>query len=115
MRACTEFSSIYLYRDVIDFRKSINGLVALVEGELSRSAFEPALYLFCNKQRDKLKMLYWDNTGFALWYKRLERDRFKWPKALEEQSLMLTAVEVHRLLAGYDVIGHRQLHYSSRY
>ena len=46
MRACSEFSSIYLYRDAIDFRKSINGLVALVEGELSCSAFEPALYLF---------------------------------------------------------------------
>ena len=42
MRACSEFSSIYLYRDAIDFRKSINGLVAPVEGELSRSAFEPA-------------------------------------------------------------------------
>jgi transposase len=115
MRACTEFSSIYLYRDAIDFRKSINGLVALVEGELSSSAFEPALYLFCNKQRDKLKMLYWDNTGFALWYKRLERDRFKWPKGLADKSLMLTAADVYRLLAGYDVIGHTQLKYITHY
>jgi transposase len=115
MRACTEFSSIYLYRDAIDFRKSINGLVALVEGELCRCAFEPALYLFCNKRRDKLKMLYWDNTGFALWYKRLERDRFKWPKAVTDKSLILTDTDVYRLLAGYDVIGHRQLNYASHY
>jgi transposase len=115
MRACSDFSSIYLYRDAIDFRKSINGLVALVEGELCRSAFEPALYLFCNKQRDKLKMLYWDNTGFALWYKRLERDRFKWPKALADKSLMLTDTDAHRLLAGYDVMGHAHLHFSTYY
>lgn len=73
-------TEIYLYGTDVDFQKSINGLVLLVEQELKRSAFEPALFVFCNRGRDKIKALYWDRTGFALWYKRLERHLFKWPK-----------------------------------
>lgn len=115
MRACIDFSAIYLYRDPVDFRKSINGLVVLVEQELCRSAFDSALYLFCNKSRDKLKMLYWDNTGFALWYKRLEQQHFKWPKKSGETEIQLTAAELNRLLSGYDIVGHSPLKYSSSY
>jgi len=115
MRACSDFSAIYVYRDPVDFRKSINGLVVLVEQELCRSAFDSALYLFCNKNRDKLKMLYWDNTGFALWYKRLEKQHFKWPKQIDRTEMALTASELHRLLSGYDVVGHTALHYSASY
>jgi len=70
---------VYLHRQFVDFRKSINGLAALVESELALSAMSGALFVFCNKGRDKLKILYWDRTGFALWYKRLEKDKFKWP------------------------------------
>lgn len=106
---------IYLYCDAVDFRKSINGLVLVVEQELERSAFEPALFLFCNKARDKLKMLYWDRTGFALWYKRLEKDRFKWPKNVQAAELRLDEQQLHWLLAGYDVIGHQPLKYVSNH
>ncbi|WP_139310411.1 IS66 family insertion sequence element accessory protein TnpB, partial [Photobacterium proteolyticum] len=73
--------AIYLYREFVDFRKSINGLAALVESETDLSLDSGALFLFTNKQRDKMKVLYWDNTGFALWYKRLEKDKFKWPSS----------------------------------
>jgi transposase len=79
MRCFVDPPAIFLYKDAIDFRKSINGLVVVIEQELERSAFDPALYVFCNRPRDKLKILYWDNTGFALWYNRLEKARFKWP------------------------------------
>lgn len=75
MRCFVDPPAIFLYKDAIDFRKSINGLIVVIEQELERSAFEPALYVFCNRARDKLKILYWDNTGFALWYKRLEKAR----------------------------------------
>ncbi|MGP9497014.1 IS66 family insertion sequence element accessory protein TnpB, partial [Pseudoalteromonas sp. AOP7-A1-14] len=54
--------------DAVDFRKSINGLAALVEAELELPVLSGALFVFCNKGRDKLKLLYWDSTGFALWY-----------------------------------------------
>ncbi len=70
-------TNIYLYCQTVDFRKSINGLVLVIEQELGLNAFDPTLYVFGNKARDKIKCLYWDSTGFALWYKRLEKQRFK--------------------------------------
>ncbi|HCA10316.1 MAG TPA: hypothetical protein DEO66_01080, partial [Marinobacter adhaerens] len=73
MRMFVEPSDIYLYLDNVDFRKSINGLIVVVEQQMELNPFRDALFVFCNKKRDKLKVLYWDKTGFALWYKRLDR------------------------------------------
>ncbi|WP_131691557.1 IS66 family insertion sequence element accessory protein TnpB [Pseudoalteromonas sp. DL-6] len=67
-----------------------------------------ALFVFCNKGRDKLKLLYWDNTGFALWYKRLNKHKFKCPK-LMLPTMTLTEQQLHWLLAGYDVIDHSKI------
>ena len=60
--------AVFLYRDFVDFRKSINGLATIVEQQMERSPLSGSVFVFCNKGRDKLKVLYWDNTGFALWY-----------------------------------------------
>ncbi|NYR11321.1 IS66 family insertion sequence element accessory protein TnpB [Pseudoalteromonas sp. MIP2626] len=79
MKMFVEPSEVFLHRDFVDFRKSINGLVSIVEDELVRDAYTGTLFVFCNKAKDKLKILYWDKTGFALWYKRLEKQKFKWP------------------------------------
>ncbi len=104
---------VFLYRDVVDFRKSINGLVGIVEDELEYDAYTGALFVFCNKARDKLKILYWDKTGFALWYKRLEKQKFKWPRKVSNQVFKLTEQQLAWLLSGYDVVGHDPLHYES--
>ena len=56
----------YLYLEPVDMRKSINGLAALVENELALSPMMEALFVFCNRGRDKIKLLYWDNTSFAM-------------------------------------------------
>jgi transposase len=77
MRMFFEPDDIYLHLEHVDFRKSINGLLGIIESELTLNAFSGALFIFCNKKQDKLKLLYWDKTGFALWYKRLEKQRFK--------------------------------------
>ncbi|PQJ55606.1 transposase [Vibrio jasicida] len=58
--------NIYLYRQTVDFRKSINGLVATIESDTNLGLSSGALFLFINKQRDKVKVLYWDCSGFAL-------------------------------------------------
>ena len=113
MRCFVDPPEIYLYKDVIDFRKSINGLVMIVEQGLERSAFDPALYIFCNRTRDKLKILYWDNTGFALWYKRLEKAKFKWPEKITSASLILDEQQLHWLLSGYDIIGHQPVFFEN--
>ncbi|MGF1731236.1 IS66 family insertion sequence element accessory protein TnpB [Photobacterium kasasachensis] len=99
--------AIYLYREFVDFRKSINGLAALVESDLSLDS--GALFLFTNKQRDKMKVLYWDKTGFALWYKRLEKDKFKWPSREQHQVFTLSSEEFERLLSGFTIIGHKSI------
>jgi transposase len=63
-------SRIYLYRQFVDFRKSINVLSVIIESEIDLPIMSDALFIFCNRTKDKLKILYWDKTGFALWSKR---------------------------------------------
>ena len=109
--------AVYLYRPAIDFRKSIDGLSALVEQELGLNLFGDALYLFINRRRDKLKALYWHRNGFCLWYKRLEAERFAWPAAEASQpTCTLTMKELEWLLEGFDLWAakpHKALHYQS--
>ena len=109
----TDIPQVYLHRYFVDFRKSINGLSALVEMELESPVMSGALFVFCNKGRDKLKVLYWDKTGFALWYKRLEQDKFKWPTKVDEPVMNLTPEQFQWLLSGFDVIGHKEVSYGS--
>ena len=90
MKGLINAPAIYLYRESVDFRKSINGLAALVESETNLPLDTGALFLFTNKQRDKMKVLYWDKTGFALWYKRLEKAKFKWPSQEQNQVANLS-------------------------
>lgn len=100
---------IYLYRDVVDFRKSINGLAAIVASETDLDFSSGALFLFTNKQKDKIKILYWDKTGFALWYKRLEKDKFKWPSREKNDVFSLTKNQYDNLLSGIQIIGHQPM------
>jgi transposase len=106
--------AVYLHREPVDFRKSINGLAVIVEAEMGLAPLSGALYVFCNRQRDKLKLLYWDASGFALWYKRLEQEKFKWPRRVEQDVIELSEQQLHWLLGGYDITRlqpHRTLHY----
>ena len=96
-------TEIYLHRDVVDFRKSINGLMVVVEDEMKHSPFNGALFVFCNRSRDKIKALYWDETGFCLWYKRLEKDKFKWPRKSSQSTQSLSEKQWNWLLSGLDL------------
>lgn len=70
---------VYLACGPTDLRKSIDGLAVLVKEAFELDPFAPNLFVFCNRQRDKLKILYWDHNGFWLYYRRLEQGRFQWP------------------------------------
>ena len=109
MKMFVDVPSVYLCRQFVDFRKSINGLAAIVEAELELSVLSGTVFVFCNKGRDKLKLLYWDRTGFALWYKRLDKDKFKWPSKLTEPTMALSEQQLHWLLSGFDVVGHHKI------
>ncbi len=112
MRMFVDPGAIYLHRDVVDFRKSINGLVTIVEQEMNLSPFSEALFVFCNRNRDRMKVLYWDRTGFCLWYKRLEKEKFKWPRQQPQSVMTLNEAQWEWLLSGYDVVRHQTLSYA---
>ena len=108
---------IYLYRDPVDFRKSFRGLAAIVEMELGHNLFEGALYAFTNRRRDKIKLLYWEDNGFVLYYKSLAEEKFHWPGG-EDELVSLTGQQINWLLDGYDLAamkGHKKLHYDATF
>lgn len=111
-----QIEQVYLCRDPTDFRKSINGLSVLVEQELELNPFANALYVFVNRQRNKIKVLYWHRNGFCLWLKRLESDKFAWPRDAEAATQTIDIQQFEWLLEGFDLWRnepHKTLHYSS--
>lgn len=93
--------TVYLACGYTDLRKSIDGLVMIVQNQFKLDPFDKALFVFCNKQMDKLKILHFDE-GFWLYYYRLEAKRFKWP-ATTEDALKVNIEELRWLLKGYEV------------
>ena len=103
MRMFVDVPAVYLHRAPVDFRQSINGLSSIVEGAMQLAPFSGAVFVFCNRRRDKLKILYWDRSGFALWYKRLEEAKFHWPRRWPDAVITLCEAQLDWLLAGYDI------------
>ncbi|PID64762.1 MAG: IS66 family insertion sequence hypothetical protein [Gammaproteobacteria bacterium] len=93
---------VYLHREPVDFRKAINGLAVIVADSMALDVYSEALFVFCNKKRTQLKVLYWDNTGFALWQKRLEKDKFRWPRKAVNETLVIDHEQWQWLLRGVD-------------
>lgn len=92
---------VHLALGSTDMRKSINGLSMLVEERFRDDPFSGHLFVFCNRRRDIIKVLYWDLNGYCLWQKRLERDRFRWPES-EGEVLSMDVREFKWLLDGLD-------------
>ncbi len=114
MRPSVDLPEVYLCRSPVDFRKGIQGLAVLVEHALGLDPFAESLYVFTNRRGDAVKCLYWERNGFCLWHKKLERERFKWPRDLEGAVISLTGQQLNWLLDGYD-IGQLQPHKALNY
>ena len=107
---------IFLSREPTDMRKGHDGLAALVQGVLAKDLYSGHLFVFLSKRRDRVKVLTWDRGGLVLWYKRLEKDRFSWPREANEQAVTLTGKELNWLLDGIDLFRlrpHENLSYLS--
>lgn len=76
--------TVYLACGATDMRKEIDGLAGLVEQHFKLDPFSRAMFVFCSKDKSKIKILQWDKNGFWLYYKRLERGRFRWPQNADE-------------------------------
>lgn len=100
---------VFLAPGVTDMRKSFDTLAALVAETIGSDPLSGHLFGFCNRKRDRMKILYWDRSGYCLISKRLERGRFAWPKASEgEEAVEMTPEEVARLFGGVDVVRARK-------
>ena len=96
---------VYLACGHTDMRKSINGLCAIVQGSFGLDPFSTAIFVFCNRARDRLKILEWDSDGFWLYFKRLEKGHFRWTSLdVNESTMTLTAEEFSHLLGSSKVI-----------
>lgn len=91
---------VFLACGQTDMRKSINGLASIVESSFKLNPFDGAIFVFCNRSRDRIKILEWDSDGFWLYFKRLEKGHFRWPASGTEQTLTLTGEELSILLGG---------------
>lgn len=103
VRSPSTFKGVFLHRDPVDMRKAINGLGILVEEAGMGNLMGPNLFVFTGKRRDVIKVLYFDKSGFCLWQKRLEREKFPWPKKSDVENIELSTEQFAWLLDGYDV------------
>ena len=85
MLAITGGVRIYLWKGVTDMRKSYDTLAALVMNHMKADPYDGSLYVFCNRQRNRMKILYWDRDGYAMWCKRLEKGTFPFPRGSGEK------------------------------
>ena len=95
---------IYLARGATDMRKSIDGLSAMTSQVLEQDPFSGHLFVFCNRRRDRIKILYWEQSGFWLLHKRLEKGTFAWPLPAnsDAKQIELPAADLAALLGGLD-------------
>lgn len=92
---------IFIRPGVTDMRKSIYTLGYLVKSEMGLDLTSDSIFIFCNKRKDTMKILYWDGNGFCLWIKKLEKDRFPFPQS-EENAKELSREKFLWLLRGID-------------
>lgn len=93
---------MFLCLEPADMRRGFDGLARMAEEICHGDPFSGHLFVFCNRRRDRVKVLYWDRDGYALWYKRLEEGTFRFPLS-EGGSCEMTAEELWALLSGIDL------------
>jgi transposase len=100
---------IFLCLGATDMRKSFDSLAAIVEEQLRLDPLSGHLFVFRSRRGDRVKLLYWEESGYALWYKRLEVGTFRFPAAAADQnSLSISAADLAMLLDGVDLASVRR-------
>lgn len=99
---------VWLAPGITDMRRSIDGLALVAQRVIGQDPMQPALFVFCGRRRDRIKVLYWDVSGFWLLYRRLESGRFNWP-ATGAQAMCIDRRQFAWLLDGLS-IEQRQAH-----
>ena len=100
----------FLYRGSADMRCTFNGLSNIVRGEIQQSPLSGDLFIFFNKRRDQVKLLIWDNDGYLIYHKRLEKGSFEVPKVQDESEALVSAEQLQLILQGIELksVQHRK-------
>lgn len=101
MKSFDFFDNIYFYSEPVDFRMGAQKLFSFAENELLE-VYKKSLFVFRGRSRNKIKMIYWDGTGIAMWQKILSEDKFFWPKS-ENLKIDITKEEIDLLLKGVNL------------
>ncbi len=102
---------IFLARGPVDMRKSFHGLIGLTEAVLQQDPLSGHLFVFINRRRDRIKVLYWGGTGFCIWYQHLEKGGFQLPTAADAEGrerFEISASQLSLILNGIDLCSARQ-------
>lgn len=95
-------AKIYVYTEHVDMRRSIDGLVVMLADTYKLNPQTGDLYIFTNKSKNKIKLLFWDRNGFVLYYKKLERGRFNYSRYIQDQTILISTKQLQALLMGLD-------------
>lgn len=101
-------SQIYLSTEPTDMRNGVDGLAALVARQFDESVYSGAMFAFLSRRRDRAKIVWWSHGGFVVYYKRLERGRFRRPEPGPDGRVHLSPGELQALLEGIDLRGARR-------
>lgn len=111
MLSVSSQTRVFLARDPVDMPKSFHGLIGLTESVLEQDPLSGHLFVFINRRRDRIKLLYWGGTGFCIWYQHLEEGGYQLPDAAtadEQKGIEITATELSLILDGIDLTSIRQ-------
>jgi transposase len=104
MLSLSNHTRIFVYSGPADMRKGFNGLSGLVAEHFNVELLSGHLFVFCNRSRDRIKLLYWDNDGLAIWYKRLESGSYQLPRCDNQSSAIeIDQTKLSLLLSGIDL------------
>jgi len=113
----SKIENIYLYNGYTDLRKSIDGLVIIINDDFDISELKNKIFIFCNKGKDRLKIIEKDGTGFWLYQRRLSFGKFRWPR-YKNGKLLIEKRQLLWLLEGLDVeqkYAHKEVNFISAY
>ncbi len=102
---------VFLYRHATDLRKSFNGLVTLTESRIKHDPLSGSLFVFVNRRQDRIKILYWGQAGYCIWYQQLQRGTYQLPKRGElddREAIEMTQAQLSLILDGIDLSSVRQ-------
>ena len=100
MLSVPQTAAIFVYTRPTDMRKSFDGLCGIIREQFQADPLDGSLFLFVNRRRDRVKILYWDRDGLALWYKRLEAGTFELIESADSPSVRIDATQLAMLLGG---------------